>query len=156
MQWLLILGVLVGALTAARVAARPLARVELRASADSVRVARGPDTVSRIAVESVSAIVSRDPFRIGRKAATSPYDPLQVAEQMTPRPPRPVLTLEGIVDGPEPSAVLEGLPGVDGFRIVRVGDVIAGLQIKQIKKTAVVIVGMDTTWVLEVREPWRN
>src|SRR2546429_725956 len=88
-RWVLILGVLVGALTAARVAARPLARVELPASADSVRAARGPDTVSRIAVDSVSAIVSRDPFRIGRKAAASPYDPFHVAEQMTPRPPRP-------------------------------------------------------------------
>ncbi len=38
---------------------------------------------------------------------------------------------------------------------VRVGDVVAGLRIKRIGGDQVVIVGMDTTWVLKVREPWK-
>ena len=62
----------------------------------------------------------------------------------------------GVVNGSEPSAVIEGLPGIEGSRVVRVGDVVAGLQIKKIANGRVVIAGMDTTWVLEIREPWKN
>jgi len=109
-----------------------------------------------VASESVAAIVSRDPFRIGRLPAITAYDPVRLAEPVAPPPPRPVLTLVGVVNGAEASAVVEGLPGVEGSRVVRVGDVVAGLQIKKIAGNRVTIVGMDTTWVLEVREPWKN
>jgi len=60
------------------------------------------------------------------------------------------------VEGAAPSAVIEGFPGVEGSHVVRVGDVIAGLAIKRVGGGRVVITGMDTTWVLEVRQPWRN
>jgi hypothetical protein len=80
---------------------------------------------------------------------------LRLAEQLAPAPPKPVLSLVGLVSGIEPAAVVEGLPGVEGSRVVRVGDVFAGLRIKQIDSDRVVIVGMDTTWVLRVREPWK-
>jgi hypothetical protein len=63
--------------------------------------------------------------------------------------------LLGLVTGAEATAVIEGFPGVEGARVVRVGDVVAGLRVKQIASDRVVIVGMDTTWVLKVREPWR-
>ena len=59
------------------------------------------------------------------------------------------------MNGNDPSAVIEGLPGVEGSRVVRVGDVVAGLQVKNITNGRVVIAGVDTTWVLEVREPWK-
>jgi len=39
---------------------------------------------------------------------------------------------------------------------MRVGDSIGGFQVKQIRNGRVTIGGMDTTWVLEVREPWKN
>jgi len=39
--------------------------------------------------------------------------------------------------------------------VVRVGDVVAGLRVQSIGRAQVRIVGMDTTWVLKVREPWR-
>jgi hypothetical protein len=55
-----------------------------------------------------------------------------------------------------PLAVVEGLPGVDGSRVMRIGDQVAGLKLRQIGHNRAVIVGMDTTWVLEVREPWKN
>jgi len=51
--------------------------------------------------------------------------------------------------------VIEGFPGVESARVVRVGDVVAGLRVKQIGGDHVTIVGMDTTWTLKVREPWR-
>jgi hypothetical protein len=60
------------------------------------------------------------------------------------------------MDGMSPSAVIEGFPGVEGSRVVRVGDAVAGLRVKTISNGRVVIAGTDTTWVLKVREPWKN
>jgi len=152
----LILGLVLGLLAVARLLAWPLARVSLSPSAVA-EVGRGvPEAVRRVGAESVNAIVSRDPFRIGRRPALLPYDPLRLAEQLAPPPQRPALIVVGVVTGAEPSAVIEGLPGVEGSRVMRVGDVVAGLQVKQIGNGRVVIAGMDTTWVLEVREPWKN
>jgi hypothetical protein len=64
--------------------------------------------------------------------------------------------LVGVMEGLDPSAVIEGLPGVDGARVVRVGDVIGPLAVNKVGAGRVVITGLDTTWVLEVREPWKN
>jgi len=33
---------------------------------------------------------------------------------------------------------------------------VSGLKVKRIDGTRVTVVGMDTTWVLQVREPWKN
>lgn len=111
---------------------------------------------SKIAADSVTAIASHDPFRIGHRPALPAYDPLRLAEQQAPLPPRPTLVLVGVMDAASPSAVIEGFPGVDGARVVRVGDVISGLAVKKVGSGRVVVTGMDTTWVLQVREPWKN
>ena len=147
---------LLGVLVSVRIVAWPLVRVILPGSLEAAITAPAADSARRITPESVTAIASRDPFRIGRRPVLPAYDPLRLTEQQAPPPPRPRLVLVGVVSGGEPSAVIEGLPGVEGSRVVRVGDVIAGLQIKQIANNRVVIAGMDTTWVLEVREPWKN
>src|SRR6266436_3258254 len=104
----------------------------------------------RIAAESVGAIVSRDPFRIGRRPTLPAYDPQRLAEQVAPPVPKPILLLVGVVNGREPSAVIEGFPGVEGSRVMRVGDVVARLQVKSITNGRVVVAGMDNNWVLEV------
>lgn len=145
-----------GLVICVRVVAWPLAPIELPAPVQSNAIVAQRALSHAATKDSVAAIVSRDPFRIGRLPATAAYDPMRLAQPVAPPLPRPQLTLFGIVNGSEPSAVLEGLPGVEGSRVVRVGDVVAGLQIKQISTNRVVIAGMDTTWVLEVREPWRN
>ena len=146
---------LIGVTTSVRIAAGPIVRVQLPRSAATDSSAQAVGARSGIAAESVGAIVSRDPFRIGRRPALPAYDPQRLVEQLAPPPPKPTLILVGVMTGSEPSAVIEGLPGVEGSRVVRVGDVIAGLQVKKITDGRVVITGMDTTWVLEVREPWR-
>lgn len=152
---LVVSGVL-GLLICVRVVAWPLAPIELNASVESNGTTTARASILAATRDSVAAIVSRDPFRIGRLPAITAYDPVRLAQPVAPPPPRPQLALFGVVQGSEPSAVIEGLPGVEGSRVVRVGDVIAGLRIKQIGTNRVVIVGMDTTWVLEVREPWKN
>lgn len=152
---LLVMGLL-GVTASVRIAIGPIARIELPRSPVDDSNAHVSSTRSRIAAESVVAVVSRDPFRIGRRPLIPAYDPLRLAEQLAPPPPKPRLNLVGVLNGMEPSAVIEGLPGVEGSRVVRVGDVVAGLTVKKIANGRVVIAGMDTTWVLEVREPWKN
>jgi hypothetical protein len=99
--------------------------------------------------------VSRDVFRSARRPATLAYDPQGAAAPVeTNQPPKPALALVGIVVGPEPTAVIEGFPSVEGSRVVRVGDVVSGLRVARIAADRVVITGMDTTWTLKVREPW--
>lgn len=147
---------LLGMMAFVRVAAWPLARIGLPALSDSTSGAPARDAGQRVASESITAIVNRDPFRIGRLPAITAYDPVRLAQAVAPPLPRPALTLVGVVNGADASAVVEGLPGVEGPRVVRVGDSLAGLRIKKIGNNRVVIVGMDTTWVLEVREPWKN
>jgi len=151
----LLLVAVLGVTASVRIATGPIASVELPRSpiTDSGGQAAGPR--SRIAAESVAVIVSRDPFRIGRRPLLPAYDPMRLTEQLAPPPPKPTLILVGVVNGVDPSAVIEGLPGVEGSRVVRVGDVVAGLHVKKITDGRVVIAGMDTTWVLEVREPWK-
>ncbi len=146
-----------GTLLAVRLLAFPLVRARLPAPARSeptfLRNDRPVDTYSVAA-----ATVSRNPFRLSRRPAAAAYDPLRLAEQTAPPVPKPVLQLAGIVweGGRDPTALVEGLPGVEGVRVVRVGDVVAGLRIWGITADAVRITGLDTTWVLRVREPWRN
>jgi hypothetical protein len=151
---LLVVG-LIGVTTSVRIAAGPIVRVQLpRAAATDSSIA-AVSSRSRIAAESVGAIVSRDPFRIGRRPTLPAYDPQRLAQQLAPPASKPTLLLVGVVNGREPSAVIEGLPGVEGSRVMRVGDAVAGLQIKSIANGRVIVAGMDTTWVLEVREPWK-
>jgi len=152
---LLVLG-LFGVAASVRIAARPIASVRLPPSPVYDSSAPLAASRTRIGSESVAAIVSRDPFRIARRPVLPAYDPLRLAEQLAPPPPRPTLSLVGVVNGASPSAIIEGFPGVDGFRVVRLGDTVAGLQVKAITNGRVVITGMDTTWVLRVREPWKN
>jgi hypothetical protein len=99
--------------------------------------------------------VSRDVFRSTRRPSSIAYDPQRaVAPVENNQVPKPVLALVGIVVGSEPTAVIEGIPGVEGSRVVRAGDVVSGLRVARIAADRVVIVGMDTTWTLKVREPW--
>jgi len=109
------------------------------------------------AVDSLARLaVSRDVFRATRRPASLAYDPQRAAAPAeTSQPPKPVLTLLGLVAGAEPTAVIEGLPGVEGARVVRIGDAVAGIKVQQIAGDHVRLVGMDTVWVLRVREPWK-
>jgi hypothetical protein len=101
------------------------------------------------------AVVAGDLFRSDRRPGAVPYDPTRGAAPLLDGPAKPTLTLTGVVWGDEPQAVVEGLPTSDGPRVVRAGDVIGGFTIQRIDPTRVVVTGMDTTWALTVREPWK-
>jgi len=107
------------------------------------------DSLARLAV-------ARDLFRLARRAPPIAYDPQRAAAPVeAPQAPKPVLALLGLVAGVQATAVIEGFPGVEGARVVRAGDVVSGIKVKEIVSDRVVLVGMDTTWVLRVREPWK-
>jgi len=138
-----------------RFAALPLVRVALPPRADpmpGVAAVHGemkPDSLSTL-------VVARDPFRVTRRSSPVTYDPVRMAQPPVPPAPKPTLALVGIVWGAgEPTALVEGLPGVEGPRPLRPGDTVAGLRVTAIRADRVVITGLDTTWTLMVREPWR-
>lgn len=110
------------------------------------------DSLARVAA-------AGDVFRSDRRPAAIAYDPVRGAAPPPDAAPKPALVLSGIVwdaaPGAAPEAVIEGLPGIEGPRVMRVGDIVAGLTIRRIDPTRVVIVGMDTSWTLMMREPWR-
>ncbi|HEV8398623.1 MAG TPA: hypothetical protein VGQ18_02170 [Gemmatimonadales bacterium] len=108
------------------------------------------DSLARVAV-------SRDLFRATRRAPSLAYDPQRAASPVdASQPPKPTLTLVGLVGGAEATAVIEGFPGVEGSRVVRVGDAVSGIKVAEIRGNRVRLAGMDTVWVLQVREPWKQ
>jgi len=147
---------LAGLALGVRLAAWPLVSVAVPAAAPAAASVAGiaptqhPDSLS-------AALVARDPFRVTRRPSDVVYDPVRLAQPATPPVPKPALALVGIVwdSGRDPTALVEGVPGVDGPRPVRQGETIGGLRVKTIKPDRVVITGLDTTWALTVREPWR-
>lgn len=71
-----------------------------------------------------------------------------------PPPPRPQLFVSGIV-GPPWQALLEGVPGREGAVVVKRGDVLGDLRVREITQSVVVVASPDTTWRLTVRNPWQ-
>jgi hypothetical protein len=139
-----------------RLLASPLVRIAVPPRTEPPSVA--PVSPYPTNPDSLSATVERhDLFRVTRHASAIVYDPVRLAQPVTPLAPKPTLALVGIVwdKGRDPTAVVEGFPGVDGPRPVRLGETIAGLRVKAIRRDGVFISGLDTTWTLTVREPWK-
>jgi hypothetical protein len=141
-----------GVLLGARLLAWPLVRVSLPVRPE----ARGGPTqrVEPVPTDSLAALlVTRDPFRLSRQPAAVAYDPLRLAQQAA-SPPKPPLVLVGLVVGNSPAAIIDGLPGVDGARVVRAGEIVGPLRVRRIERDRVVVTGMDTVWTLMLRRPW--
>ena len=103
-------------------------------------------------LDSVAAVViRRDLFR--RSRTPGPAFSTPPASPATGAVARPSLRLVGLIAGEKPTAVIEGLPGTAGPRVVRFGDVVGGLTVGKIEESGVHVAGMDTTWVLTVRRP---
>jgi len=140
---------LAGLLATIRVVAWPIVVVALPERSPETAQYSAPSQV--VAAESVSTVVVvHDLFRVNRRPAAVPYDPERAAQPPAPQAPKPTLVLAGIVwdGGVDPSAVVEGLPGVDGARV-------GALRIRLIAPDRVVIAGQDTVWTLGVTQPWK-
>ncbi len=103
----------------------------------------------------LATLIAHDPFRPARVPAAVAFDPDPAPADPAPPPePRPQLVLSGIVWGTRPAAIIEGLPGTAETRLVQPGEAIGAIRVRRIERDRVVLTGMDTTWVLRVREPW--
>lgn len=129
----------------------PLTRITLPESA--TRVVAGSDIPNPDPDSLVNFVVRHSPFRPQRRPATLAVN----AKAMRPPPaqPRPTLLLSGLVWGNDPSAVIVGLPGVEGSRVVRRGDLVAGIRVKRIDRDRVWLSGWDTTWALALQQAGR-
>lgn len=76
-----------------------------------------------------------------------------MASEHVAQAPRPRLVLRGFVVGARRAAVIEGLPGIEGARVLRQGDEEAGVRVARIDGDRVVVRMKDTTWALKVGEP---
>jgi hypothetical protein len=103
----------------------------------------------------VRLIIARTPFRVARRPAAVAFDPRLPTQIEAPAVPKPVLALSGIVWGADPTAIIQGLPGIEGSKVVRHGDVVGGIKVSRIERERVWVTGLDTTWALAVREPWK-
>lgn len=122
---------------------------------DSQRIGPAPESAAPPLLNADSlarAIAARDPFRASRSPATVRFNP-DAAAQGAPPPvvQRPILSLAGILMGAEPAALVDGLPGTEGTRVLRAGEHVGDFVVRQIAPDRVVIAGRDTTWTLRVR-----
>ncbi len=98
-------------------------------------------------------IAAHDPFRAARLPASVRFDPEAGAPGALPPPvvQRPTFSLAGVMMGAEPTALVDGLPGTEGTRVLRVGERVGDYVVREIGRDRVVIAGRDTTWTLRVR-----
>ncbi len=146
----------IGLALGARLVAWPLVQVDVPTRVDAAAVPGSP-APSLEPDLLVAKLVSHDPFRFRRRPSPVQYDPVRLAQAATPPSPKPPLVLVGIVwdRRSDATALVEGIPGVEGPRLLRLGETVGGLRVKAIKPDRLVITGLDTTWTLTVREPWR-
>lgn len=145
---------LTGAAAVFRVALAPIgAPLPARGRASHQATSADP---SPYAAESLAAAVrAGDVFRLGHHPAAVPYNPATGggAQSFVPPPMRPALRLVGLIGGLTPEAAIEGLPGIEGGRLLRVGEQLAGYRVTGIEGGRVRIAGQDTVWVLTLRHP---
>jgi hypothetical protein len=106
-----------------------------------------------------AGVVRSDPFRTDRHPSAVLFsaggEVTGIAMPgLPPVAPRPQLSLAGIV-GPPWTALLEGLPGRDGAVVIRAGELVDGLRVREVTSNRVVIVGRDTTWHLTIKRNWQ-
>ena len=122
-----------------------------------VAMARPPGQAraSQVNRDSLSRVAMTDAvFRERRSLSPVAFDPSAPQGASSPPsqgPPKPAPQLVGIAWGAEPVALLDGVPEMEGSRIMHRGDTAGGLRLRRITPGEVVVTGFDTTWVLRVR-----
>lgn len=105
-----------------------------------------------------ATIRNRNPFRLERKPATVRYNPWEPAHPVVSAPPppaRPSLSLVGLLGGPPWNVLIAGVPGRQSGVLLRLGQEVNGIRFTELRADTVVLAGLDTTWLLLPRRPWR-
>lgn len=151
-QWVLILAGLGAVATGLR-----LTRPQRPAAAKTAVLHRR--TVSFVASDSGALLrlgTRRSLFRAHQRPPNIRFGsiPPAVALSSTPPIPKPALRLTGVLLGDSAVALVEGLPGFDQAVAWGEGQSQGEFRLVLVARNRVTITGMDTTWLLTVREPW--
>lgn len=105
----------------------------------------------------IDVAAGRNPFRTSRSRATVAFDPSGQAGANQPpaAPPRPSPVLAGIMLGASPAALIDGIPGSEGTRLLRQGESFGSYRVRELATDRVVLEGPDTTWVLRLRRTFQ-
>lgn len=142
-----------GAVVAGAYAARPARDTDSHTERD-VRPTRehvAPDTGLRA---SLLRAARTAPFRASRQLPEVRYVPGTPDTPQVPEPaapPKPVLTLVGLVLDGAPRALIQGIPGATGARMLGEGDTAGGVRVRRIQSDRVRLTGHDTSWTLKLR-----
>ncbi len=149
------LAAVAGLAIAGRFALTPALAPPVTQSHDGLVLPPAPAPATSDADSLARAIAARNPFRLHRSPAAVAFDPSRADGAPPPAAPmsRPVIALAGVVLGAEPAALLDGLPGVEGTRLVRLGERVAGYVLRDVTVRAAVLRARDTTLVLLLRSP---
>ena len=107
------------------------------------------------------ATLSDSSFRLAMRSAGFRADritPVAGGGQFAPGiapladPPKPQLGLVGLVLGKIRTALLTGVPGNAGTRLMSAGDTAGGIRVRSISANQVLVAGYDTTWILRSPE----
>lgn len=91
-----------------------------------------------------------DPFRFSHEMPGLRLGEEPVPESIPGPAYRPALVLKGIVGGPPWTALVAGIPGNRGARLLSVGDRADSIMVRSIGSDSVVLSGPDTTWTLRL------
>jgi hypothetical protein len=104
-----------------------------------------------------SHIVDSDLFRLERRPAAVAYgaapDTVANGAPATSAALRPPLVLVGTV-GPPWRALVDGVPGHDGSTVLRAGQSVAGLRVRDVTAATATISAVDTIWHLAIKRTW--
>jgi hypothetical protein len=114
----------------------------------SVRPITEPLVAHRNLDSLMGIIISRDAFRANRTPAAVRYGQAPEEGAAAIRRARPALRLTGVILGVRAAAVIEGLPGVTGARVVESGERYGDVVVGRISPDTVWVAGTDTTWAL--------
>lgn len=118
--------------------------------APAVTAVQGLEPRDSTSVAAAAGLVAaRNPFRLDRQPVDVEF-PESPADVQPPASARPILVLRGLIGGAAWDAIIEGVPTIRGTALVRSGDVIGELFVRDVSGERVLIEGMDTTWILRM------
>lgn len=144
------LAVLIAVVATLVIAFRPLqlpapTMLASRRPTGQVPVATLSDSSFRLAMRSAG-------FRANRIIPSAERGLLAAGTARPPDPPKPQLALVGLVLGKLRTALLTGVPGNAGTRLMSTGDTAGGIRVRSISANQVLVAGYDTTWILRSPE----
>jgi hypothetical protein len=143
LQAVLVLSWPIGAVTALALRAP----AELRVEPVNPVPHSGHSSIPRVKWHSDS-LVDRNPFRISRRPSHAVFGSQRA--EVPAATPGLTLSLTGIIWSTSPAAVVSGIPAPGESRVMRLGDVVAGIRLSRIRPSEVVLVGPGDTWRLRL------